>query len=374
MQKKRLDSLDALRGFDMFWIIGGEAFIHTWATYSNWPPIVWMSSQLHHSDWNGLTFYDCIFPLFIFIAGFSMPLSFESQIQKLTQLSHPNPQSKILFHLLKRTLILIVLGVVVNGFFKFQGYENTRIASVLGRIALACLGAGILVLYTSVQTQVIAFVSILVGYFLLVRFYPVPDFGVFDFTKEGNVTAYFDRLFLPGKLHRKVYDPEGILSTIPAICNALMGAFTARFLLKNPLKLASKRLLGAMILIGGGLILMAELWALVFPINKIVWTSSFVLITGGISIWFLTFFYWFVDIMGFKKVVQPFIWIGTNSITIYLAVHNIINFESSAHYFLDGMLQNASIGAQNFVIASGVLCLQLAGLYFLYRNKLFLKI
>lgn len=374
MQKKRLDSLDALRGFDMFFIIGGEAFIHTWATYSNWPPIVWMSSQLHHSDWNGLTFYDCIFPLFIFIAGFSMPLSFESQIQKLTQLSHPNPQSKILFHLLKRTLILISLGVVVNGFFKFQGYENTRIASVLGRIALACLGAGVLVLYTSVRTQIIAFVSILLGYFLLVRFYPVPDFGVFDFTKEGNVTAYFDRLFLPGKLHRKVYDPEGILSTIPAICNALMGAFTARFLLKNPLKLDSNRLLGAMILLGGGLIIMAELWDLIFPINKIVWTSSFVLITGGISIWFLTFFYWFVDVMGFKKVVQPFIWIGTNSITIYLAVHNIINFESTAHYFLDGMLQNTSIDAQNFGIATGVLFLQLAGLYFLYRNKLFLKI
>jgi predicted acyltransferase len=161
-----------------------------------------------------------------------------------------------------------------------------------------------------------------------------------------------------------VYDPEGILSTIPAICNALMGAFTARFLLKNPLKLDSNRLLGAMFFIGGGLIVVAELWALIFPINKIVWTSSFVLITGGISIWFLTFFYWFVDVMGFKKVVQPFIWIGTNSITIYLAVHNIINFESTAHYFLDGMLQNSTIDAQNFGIASGVLCLQIAGLYF----------
>jgi predicted acyltransferase len=110
MQKKRLDSLDALRGFDMFWIIGGEAFIHTWATIRIGLPAVWMSSQLHHSDWNGLTFYDCIFPLFIFIAGFSMPLSFESQIQKLRELSHPNPQSKILFHLLKRTLILISWG------------------------------------------------------------------------------------------------------------------------------------------------------------------------------------------------------------------------------------------------------------------------
>lgn len=374
MLKKRLDSLDALRGFDMFWIIGGEAFIHTWASYSNWPPALWMSSQLHHSDWNGLTFYDCIFPLFIFIAGFSMPLSFESQIQKLTELSHPKPQSKILGHLLKRTVILIVLGVVVNGFFKWQGYENTRIASVLARIALACLGAGILVLYTSVRTQVLAFVGVLLGYFLLVRFYPVPEFGVFNFTKEGNVTAYFDRLFLPGKLHRKVYDPEGILSTIPAICNALMGAFTARFLLKNPLKLTTNRLLGALVLIGLGLVLLAEVWSVFFPINKIVWTSSFVLITGGISIILFTFFYWFVDVLGYKSIVRPFVWIGTNSITIYLAVHNIINFESTSHYFLDGFLQNASIEAQNFGIATGVLLLQLAGLYFLYRNKLFLKI
>jgi predicted acyltransferase len=99
-----------------------------------------------------------------------------------------------------------------------------------------------------------------------------------------------------------------------------------------------------------------------------------VLITGGISVLLFAFFYWFVDILGFKSVVKPFIWIGTNSITIYLAVHNIINFESTAHYFLDGILQNATVDTQNFGIATGVLFLQLAGLYFLYRNKLFLKI
>jgi predicted acyltransferase len=146
------------------------------------------------------------------------------------------------------------LGVVVNGFFKFQGYENTRIASVLGRIALACLGAGFWCLYTSVRTQIMAFISILLGYFLSLDFILFQILEYLILPKEGNVTAYFDRLFLPGKLHRKVYDPEGILSTIPAICNALMGAFTAKFLLKNPLNLTSNRLLGAMIFIGWGLI------------------------------------------------------------------------------------------------------------------------
>jgi predicted acyltransferase len=113
---------------------------------------------------------------------------------------------------------------------------------------------------------------------------------------------------------------------------------------------------------------------LVFSYQQNCVDFLFVLITGGISILLFAFFYWFVDILGFKSVVKPFIWIGTNSITIYLAVHNIINFESTAHYFLDGMLQNATVDTQNFGIATGVLFLQLAGLYFLYRNKLFLKI
>ena len=304
-QPTRLLSLDALRGFDMFWIISGEGIFHgianvvltkhnlyrnpaNWQIAGNgqlnfWESIaVGISNQLHHTPWNGFTFYDIIFPLFIFIAGISMPFSFSKQIEKHRMgsclqkpiahtnlgscLHGPGLKKDIYRSLIKRTLILIFLGMVVNGLFKWQGYENTRIASVLGRIALSCFFAAIIYLNSSLRTQIIWFAGILLLYWAAMMLIPVPGYGAGVLTPEGNLEAYIDRILLPGKLHRAVYDPEGLLSTIPAIGSAMLGIFTGQFLRNE--KLTSVKKVLVLAASGIGLLLLGLLWSLFFPINR----------------------------------------------------------------------------------------------------------
>lgn len=397
IQKKtggRLLSLDALRGFDMFWIISGEGIFHglanivqanhslyrnadnwqltTTANLSFWEKIaVGISNQLHHTVWNGFTFYDLIFPLFIFIAGISMPFSFGKQLQA-AGVNMAITKKNIYKSLIKRTLILIFFGMVVNGLFKWTGYENTRIASVLGRIALSCFFAAIIYLNTNLRTQIIWFVALLLGYWALMMWMPVPGFGAGVLTPEGNLEAYIDRLLLPGRLHRPSYDPEGILSTIPAIGSAMLGVFTGQFL-KNEKLVVIKKVL---VLFASGivLLLLGWLWGIIFPINKNMWTSSFVLFAGGWSVLLFTLFYLIIDVAGFKKWSLPFVWIGSNSILIYLAAHGMVDFESTAQFIFGGMYNKVPTLWHEPLLWIGVAVIQFAALHFLYEKKWFLKV
>lgn len=364
----RLQSLDALRGFDMFWIMSGEIVVHKLAAATNAPAANWMSHQLSHSPWNGFTFYDLIFPLFIFIAGVSMPYSFGSQLEK------DNSKKKIYQALIKRTLILIFLGMVVNGLFKWQGYENTRFASVLGRIALSCFFASLIYMNCNLKKQILWFGGLLVGYWAAMMLIPVPQFGAGNLTPEGNLSAYIDRLLLPGKLHRKVYDPEGLLSTIPAIGSAMLGIFAGRFLRWQQTRLSDAK--KAAVLALAGLILLAAglVWDVVFPINKTIWSSSFVLYAGGWSALFLALFYFIIDVAGWKKWSWPLVWIGMNSILIYVASHGLIDFEATANYLFGGLIKFAAVNWQPVWMAIGIVTVQTALLYFLYRKKWFLKV
>jgi predicted acyltransferase len=364
----RLQSLDALRGFDMFWIMSGEIVVHSLAAATHAPAANWMSHQLSHSPWNGFTFYDLIFPLFIFIAGVSMPFSFSSQLEK------GSSKKKIYGALIKRTLILIFLGMVVNGLFKWQGYENTRIASVLGRIALSCFFAAVIYLNSNLKQQVLWFAGLLLGYWAAMMLIPVPQFGAGNLTPEGNLAAYIDRLLLPGKLHRKVYDPEGLLSTIPAIGSAMLGVFAGEFLRWRQTQWNEAK--KAAVLAIAGLILLAAgwVWNIVFPINKTMWTSSFVLCAGGWSALFLSLFYFVIDVAGWKKWSMPLVWIGMNSILIYVAAHGLINFEATASYLFGGLIKFTDVKWQPFWLAIGIVLVQMALLYFLYRKKWFLKV
>jgi predicted acyltransferase len=233
----RLLSLDALRGFDMFWIMSGEHVIHALAKATGWPVLLWMSGQLHHTEWNGITFYDMIFPLFLFIAGVSMPYSFHNKMERAgvsNPMDLPGAEKKKIYSaMIRRTLILLFLGVVVNGLFKFDGYGHLRFASVLGRIGLAWFFAGIIYLNFDLRGQLWCFAGILVGYWAAMMFIPVPGYGAGVLTMQGSLESYVDQLLLPGRLHDPGHDPEGILSTIPAICSALLGVFTGQFLKLN---------------------------------------------------------------------------------------------------------------------------------------------
>ena len=370
----RLHSLDALRGFDMFWIISGEGIFHGLSAATDHPAANWISDQLHHSSWNGFTFYDMIFPLFIFIAGIAMPLSYERILDGKNQKEKKLARTKIYNSLFRRTVILILLGMVVNGALQWQGYENTRFASVLGRIALACFFAALIYLNASLRKQILWFFLILFGYWALMILTPVPGHGQGILTPEGNLAAYVDRLFLPGKLHRKIYDPEGLLSTIPAISTALLGVFAGRFFLWSRQKWNSLRIGSCLFLSGIILLALGWTWGLVFPINKNLWTSSFVLYAGGWSVLLLGIFYLIIDVAGYKKWSQPLIWIGTNSILIYLAAHGLINFESTAQFLFGGLIAKTPGAWHPVWLWTGVAMIQLATLYFLYSRKWFLKV
>jgi predicted acyltransferase len=392
----RLLSLDALRGFDMFWIISGEGIFHGIASavmanhsltrnpidwqiattndLSLWERIVvGISNQLHHTVWNGFTFYDMIFPLFIFIAGVSMPFSFSRQFEK-GGINKAIAKKNIYRSLIKRTVILLLLGMVVNGALQFKGYENTRFASVLGRIALSCFFAAIIYLNCSLRKQLIWFGVLLLGYWAAMMLIPVPGFGAGVLTAEGNLSAYVDRILLPGKLHRIAYDPEGLLSTIPAIGSALLGIFAGQFLQWsserwNKTKKGVALLMAGILLLGAGL-----LWSIFFPINKNMWTSSFVLYAGGWSMMLFAVFYFIIDVWGYKKWSMPFVWIGMNSILIYISAHGMVDFESSSQFLLGGLINKAPELWHSALLWAGVAVIQLSLLYLLYKKKWFLKL
>jgi len=392
----RLASLDALRGFDMFWIVCGEYIFHGIANgiktnHSltqnpvNWQiettnslsfaehTMVDISNQLHHTPWNGFTFYDLIFPLFIFIAGLSMPFSFRRQMEN-NEINKSVAKKNIYKSLLKRTVILLLLGMVVNGALQFRGYENTRFASVLGRIALACFFAALIYLNCSLKKQLLWFGFLLLGYWAAMMLIPVPGFGAGVLSAEGNLSAYVDRLLLPGKLHRAVYDPEGLFSTIPAIGSAMLGIFTGQFIQMQSQKWSKARkgiilIAAAVLLLGAGL-----LWGMFFPINKNMWTSSFVLYAGGWSMMLFAIFYFIIDVWGYKKWSMPFVWMGCNAILIYMAAHGVVNFESTSAFLFGGLYSNSPEIWHPAWVWTGVALIQFSGLYLLYKKKLFLKI
>ncbi|MGO4770487.1 acyltransferase family protein [Flavobacterium sp. W22_SRS_FK3] len=373
----RLISLDALRGFVMFWIMSGEHIVHALAKAAPIPVFVWMSSQLNHTEWEGITFYDMIFPIFLFVAGVSMPYSFEKKMNAAgvsTPMELPlQEKKKIYLSMVKRTCILLVLGFIVNGLLRFDGYDQTRFASVLGRIGLAWFFAGLIYLNFDLRKQVFWFAGILIGYYLAMKLIPVPGFGAGVLTKEGSLEGYIDRLFLPGRLHSKVYDPEGLFSTIPAVATALLGMFLGTFIRTSVTFPTHKKLLilliSAIILIGTGL-----LWNYDFPINKRLWSSSFVCYVGGFSILFFTFFYLIIDVLGFDKWAFPLILTGSNSILIYMASEGMVNFKYTADFVFGGLIKFSPIIWQPVFTTLSVTFVQLLLLYFLYKKKWFLKI
>jgi hypothetical protein len=227
MEKKsqRLLSIDALRGFDMLFIMGFSSLVVAVCSLFPGGADCWLATTMGHAKWHGFTHHDTIFPLFLFLAGMSFPFSYAKQV------SSGVPTREIYLKIVKRAIILICLGVVYNGFFKLD-FEKLRICSVLGRIGLAWMCAAILYINFKPKTRAIICAAILVGYWLLIRFVPAPDTpGADPLSMQGNLIGYIDRLITPGRLiyDGGRFDPEGLLSTIPAVVSAMLGIFTGEF-------------------------------------------------------------------------------------------------------------------------------------------------
>ncbi|MCM4166872.1 hypothetical protein KCTC52924_01726 [Arenibacter antarcticus] len=363
---QRLYSLDALRGFDMFWIIGAEGIFHNMANITHSPFWNALSHQFHHPAWHGFTFYDLIFPLFLFLAGVATPYSIGKQIEKGAS------RQNLLLKVVKRGLILVLLGIVYNNGLELHPIQDIRFGSVLGRIGLAYMFANIIYLYTKQGAQIVWFVGLLLGYWFLFLFFSAPGYPMGDLTMEGNFVSYLDTLILPGRLFLGVHDPEGLIATIPAISTALLGIYVGN-LLKGTTVDKNINTAIRLTIIGVILIIVAQIWNLVFPINKNLWTSSFVLQCGGISTLLMAVFYYIIDIKGYKKWAFFFKVIGMNSILIYMS-GVFINWKYTTNAIFQWLIQLAGEPYGAVVMVICLLAVKWVFLYFLYKQKLFLRV
>jgi predicted acyltransferase len=372
---QRLYSLDALRGFDMFWIMGGEEIFKVIAKVTGSPFWQTIADQFEHPVWNGFHFYDLIFPLFLFISGVATPYSVGRELEKGT------PKKKLLLRVIRRGLTLVLLGLIYNNGLKLHPLSDIRFGSVLGRIGLAYMFANIIYLYTERRGQVIWFVSLLVGYWLLLSLNSAPGFHRGDLTMPGNFASYLDRCVIPGHLYVGytgpdgkwigMHDPEGLISTIPAIGTGLLGILAGQLLKNSPLAPGAKA--GRLALAGVVSIGLALAWNTIFPINKNLWTSSFVLNVGGISLILLAAFYYIIDVRGYRKWAFFFTVIGMNSILIYLSGH-FIDWEYTNNRFFTWLGQLVGNPWNDLAMVLGFLACKWVFLYILYRKKIFLRV
>ncbi|MEZ5324162.1 MAG: DUF5009 domain-containing protein [Verrucomicrobiales bacterium] len=362
---QRLASIDALRGFDMLMIAGaGSLFVQLGGKTD----LAWMdavAAQFKHPAWNGFTFYDFIFPLFLFMAGVSLSFSLNST-------RHQEVAKSVLYKkAFKRMLILIGLGILYkNAPLPVFEPSQIRLGSVLGRIGFAGFITTILYLNVSSSGRMGWIAGILLSYNAALFLIPVPGFGAGDLSFEGNLVAWFDQQFLPGRLLQKTYDELGLLTQLPALCLTMLGAFAGDILRGDR---SGGQKLTLLVVLGVGGIVLALLWGMHFPINKHLWTSSFILLTGGMAFLSLALFYGVIDVWGFKKWSFVFQVIGMNSLTIYL-LNGFVDFKYTSARLFGGIYGRAPEAWQSVWQSLGALVLVWLFLYFLHRNKLFLKV
>lgn len=379
-QTHRVVSVDALRGFSIFWILGADGAIWSFEEMSHsMGPVLgaighFLDTQMTHVAWEGFRFYDFIFPLFIFVSGVAIVLSLPRLVER---------EGKVRAHVrvLRRALFLYGLGLIYYGGIS-QHWSDIRFVGVLQRIALCYLFASLIFLNFNARGIVVALVMLLVGYWALMTFVPVPGIGAGSFAPDANLATWIDAHYLPGRMWEVRRDPEGLLSTLPAIGTCLLGVLAGLLLMDERLQPQQKSLT----LIGAGIPLVAAgyLWGLQFPIIKVIWTSSFVLVAGGYSLMLLGASHQIIDVWGFKRWATPFVWLGANALTLYfinnlLGFNDVLGFERFAMQFvggdfaalLDGVV---TPGTGHFVVRALGLVFAIALAGFLYRRKIFLRV
>lgn len=367
----RLTSVDALRGFDMFWIIGADALFYALNKMGGGEGgsiIGAIATQLDHVAWAGFRFYDLIFPLFVFIVGVSIVFS-------LSKRAAEQEKAAVTGQIFRRFAILYLLGLFAYGGIS-GGVEKLRLLGVLQRIALCYLFGALAFLYLKPRAIGALCAILLAGYWAMLTFIPVPGVGAGNFEEGKNFANYIDKEYLPLFKWDGDHDPEGMLSTLPAIGSCLLGIFAGLLLRRGDLEERRK----VRILIVCGLVSVAAgfLWGLQFPVIKKIWTSSFVLVAGGFSAILLGLFYYVIDVRKIHWWTTPFVWIGTNAITIYMLVH-VIDLPDMAKRFVGGEVKTwfdgiFRPGFGDFVIACVALLVAVLFCRFLYRRRIFLKV
>lgn len=423
MTRERLISLDVFRGLTILLM----TIVNNPGDWGNvYPPLL-------HADWNGCTPTDLVFPFFIFIMGVAVPLAMpdkfydDSTFNKILVRSLRMLCLGIFFNffgkiqlfglegiplLIGRLAITIAVGYALMGSFSskvknilafsilfiylflaysgIEAYSNVRLPGVLQRIAIVYFVVSLLYLKTSQKTQIITGILLLFGYWAIMTLIPVPGIGEANLEKGTNLASWIDSVLLKGHMYRGTitWDPEGILSTIPSIVNGIIGLLIGQVLQANTIKIQKAQKMG---IIGTILIFFGLIWDIVFPINKSLWTSSYVLYTTGLATVFLTILYYIIDIANYKKGFKPFLIWGVNPMIVFFTSQiipqalvmiefqnphnisekiNLLNYLYSfgiAPFFSNPMTASLA-GALTYV------CIWTFILWIFYRNKLIFKV
>ena len=366
---QRLESLDALRGLDMLFIMGGATLITAIASYfpesTFWQTI---AEQMTHAEWDGLRHHDTIFPLFLFIAGVSFPFSLEKQ--QALGLSH----AAIIRKVIVRGFVLMALGWVCNGLLKLE-FAELRFWSVLARIGMAWMVGALIYMHVRHWKHIAAVILVLlVGYSLASSLLVAPDMpGADALTRAGNIACYIDRTLFGVHCYRPDYDPEGLLSTVPAIGTALLGMLAGRWIKWEHKGLTGTRKALGMCCAGVILGLVGYLWSFWTPINKALWSSSFVCAVACYSLLMLALFYYVIDVRRWRSWDFFFVVIGMNSIAIYM-LPRFISFGFMRDRLFGGVV---SLFPEQFlpvVEPTTYIITWWIFLYIMYRYRIFLKV
>lgn len=364
MDSKRLISLDAFRGFT----VAAMILVNYPGTWTN------IYAPLRHAEWNGITPTDLIFPFFLFIVGVSIAFAYTKQ------LTANAPMRQVYTKLVFRAIKIYAVGIILNLIPDFN-FAELRYAGVLQRIAVVFLACGILFLTTQWKTQVIVAATILVGYCMAMMLIPTPGYPTAMLEPGINLAAWVDGQWMPGKLWHQTWDPEGILSTFPAMATTIIGMLTGTFLLGS--KTWEQKVVLLMVM-GFAVTIIGSVWGWFFPINKNLWTSSFVLFTGGLALMTLGALIYLVDVLAHKKWVSVGVAFGSNAIAIYVLAAllgtvlygiNLGDKSASSHllHFCIHQLHFSSELA-SFTVATVFVGLNYVAAYILYRKKIFIKL
>jgi predicted acyltransferase len=357
--RNRLFSLDLFRGVTIaaMIVVNNQS-----SEQAYWP--------LRHAAWNGWTPTDLIFPFFLFIVGVSLVFSFQARLQR------GESRRTLVLHTMRRSAVLFLIGLLLNGMASLQP-STWRIPGVLQRIAIVYCIASIISLYSGTRACVAWIAVLTVGYWAIMRFLPVPGHGVptVDIPllhPDNNLAAYIDRKLMLGHMWEKTRDPEGLLSTLPAVASALCGVLTGDWLQTK--RTPNQKVIG---MLGAGIVgvIAGEIWSYWFPINKNLWTSSYVVFTAGGALICLALCCWVTDIKLHRGWwTKPFVILGTNAITAYVLSQLIGGWFGWDHLFAFQHLTTSSPALGSLFHSLLILCFCFLPVWWMYRKKLFLKV
>jgi predicted acyltransferase len=364
----RMASLDVFRGIT----IAGMILVNNPGSWGAIHP------PLAHAEWYGWTPTDLVFPFFLFIVGVSITLALGRRAEGGAGTRH------LYLKIIRRAAVIFALGLVLAGFPRYD-LSTLRLPGVLQRIAVCYLIASVIFLNTRWRTQAVIAAALLLAYWAVSMLVPVPGFGAGDLSMEGNLAAYVDRTLLGRHTWKPLYDPEGILSTVPAIATTLGGALTGHWLRSRRTELEK---VTGMFVAGAGALVLGWAWGLCFPVNKALWTSSYVLLTAGLALQLLAVCYWLVDIKDRRRWATPFVVFGTNALAVYFLSElfsrliSLIKFtraggraaDLKTFIYENAFASWASPVNASLMFALCVVLLWLGVAAILYRRRIFIKV